>query len=202
MADRVVINQLSITTLQKLQEIIRWYDGIPKESPGFVNPQVPFGAWHVRLFRTQGPAGTPSESNYPAQNDGEGCELPGRLIEVIHDETQADPVFHELLEEDAIERCSSWQGWIPRLITFPVARISGLWVPICVPNIPVHINASVTAPNTVEVEIEDYGIADTQTFTAHLRRMAGTSTGANNDDAFTWLNPRLKRWEIIERACA
>lgn len=182
--------------------MLKWWRSFSRWNEGEGPPgRYQEGPFYGRWFRCQGPAATPGDVDYPTQTDGDGARLPGKFLNVVYDGSAADPVIVETIDDDREWYCYSPGGWIPRLVDVPVAYVSGLFVVTHVPNIPVRFDANVTAPNTVQVEIEDFGIADTQTFTAHIRRMAGTTAFVTNDDAFAWLNPKLKRWELINAEC-
>lgn len=188
------IDTLHRSTAKEIQEVLRWFRAMPKQLRGLAelgrHPDQPAAP---RLFRTQGPSATPDDEEYPTQVDAEGAKLPGAFLKVTYDDSAGDPVSVDTitLERDIY---SPW-GWIPRLVDVEVVMISGLLVVNYVPILPVEFDGSgVTAPDTVEAEIVDYGDADTQTFDVHVLTQPGSSTA---ERGYAWLNPREKRWEII-----
>lgn len=202
------IRQLSQVTLKELQEMLRWWRQIIKSelfrTMGPAPEGLPrIGPFSTRLFRTQGdnPADL-ADATYPTQVDGDGFRLPGKFLSVVYDVTAADPVTLAVQDDEQTHYIYSPDGWIPRLVDLRVSFRGGRFVADFVPNIPVRFDANVTAPDDVPVEIIRYGIANTQVFTAHLDFMAATTSATTDQEAFTWLNPRLKQWEIIERECS
>jgi len=173
MADK--INQLAMSSMKELQDMLRWWRGINRAILGDVLPgRYPDEPMTARLFRTQGPLGTEDEAEYPTQVDGDGARLTGRLLEITRDDSASDPITVAVYEE--LEHVHSPWGWIPRLVDIEVVMISGLLSVNYVPIIPVTFSGvGVTAPDTVIVTVADYGIADGQEFTAHVVTQQGAT---------------------------
>lgn len=190
-----MIRTLSERTMHELQELLRWWRHQPRQRLNELAGDMPVGPYYTRMFRTQGDDPDDlADASYPTQVDGAGVKLPGvfLIVNTTTLEYEAIPGSHEIY---------SIGGWIPRLMDLRVSFRGGVWVPDYVPLVPCRLDAGVTAPNTVTVEIRESGTMDTQTFTAHLDWMAGAMTASTDDEAMAWLNERTQQWEIINLEC-
>lgn len=197
----MAITTVSERSLNELQDMLRWWRQIIRRTDPPPPPPTP-GPYYTRWFRTQGdnPASL-SDATYPTQVDGDGARLPGIFLTVVYDDAAADPVTFDTVNDGSKNYIYSPGGWIPRLMDLRVSFRGGYWVPDFVPCIPVRLDAGVTAPDDVAVEIINSGTMDTQTFTAHLDFMAGTVAGTTNEECFAWLNERTKRWDLVNKEC-